>query len=87
MEELDAILNDLQTIAKDVGFDVPTTAAASATNTTGSPDTGFDSASDSYNYSTVKRAPPKTPQVPQAPPPAPQPVESALGGDLAWIRF
>jgi len=88
MEELDAILNDLQTIAKDVGFEVPTISAT----TTGSPastvDTGFDSASDSYNYSTVKRAPPKTPQVPQLPAPKPVVEEHlSFGGDFGLDKI
>ena len=69
MDELDAILNDLQTIAKDVGFDVPKSNVGASSSPASTADTGFDSASDSYNYSTVKRAPPKTPQVPQPPEP------------------
>lgn len=68
MDELDAILNDLQTIAKDVGFDVPKSNVGASSSPASTADTGFDSASDSYNYSTVKRAPPKTPQVPQPEP-------------------
>ena len=74
MDTLDDLLNDLNALAADLGTDAkPVDVIDGASNSSSSPggsnttgDTGFDSCSD-YNFSTVKRAPPKMPQVPIKP--------------------
>jgi len=92
MDTLDDLLNDLNALAADLGTETKpvdqvdggsnSSSSPGGSNTTG--DTGFDSCSD-YNFSTVKRAPPKTPQVPVKPalpkskPKPPQTLENDFG--------
>ena len=67
MEALDALLDELNVLAKDLGTDAstnqksPPSQGSSPSGSTETADTGFDSSSENYNYSTVKRAPPKPP--------------------------
>ena len=68
MEALDALLDELNVLAKDLGTDAstnqkspPSQESSSPSGSTETADTGFDSSSENYNYSTVKRAPPKPP--------------------------